>query len=506
MTASLQEALIEHRGSPKRYPEGRFEGRGIVICAGGPRYFTCAWVLISVLRHVHHVELPIQVWHLGRREMSEEMRLLLEQLQVEVVDAETVIARFPARVAGGWPLKPYAIAHSRFREVLYLDADTVPLVAPEQVFDWDAYRQDGLLLWPDIIELRAASPIWAKLGLMPRDCTSVDAAIVAVDKQRAWEILDLAILLNEHVEDVYQSLYGDKDTFLVSALLHDRGPAMVPHRPFDFNGDLVHRDPAGDLFVQHRTASKWNLTGPNRPLAVASLMPRCEQALAELQQRWNGVVFHPPERSQRARVEEARLISARWHHYETPTTAARRLELLPGGRVGQGRADFEQHWAVIERDGAVVLQFFSATCLTLELTRCEDGSWHGRCVSCAGFSASLVHETARRSWPHGQSERIERSATEWVVALLEPALFAAGFDAERLLQVRAALSLMNDRFDDVPERLDAQLANTAVPEGWRRELTDLTAMLAARRDNRIALTLRTTYRTTVDPMTYTRVP
>src|SRR6516162_170640 len=106
MQASLYRWLEARRASPASYPDGRFEGRGIVICAGGERYFTCAWVLIAILRRVHRTSLPIQVWHLGRREMSEEMRILLTEEGIEVVDAETVTARHPARIAGGWPLKP----------------------------------------------------------------------------------------------------------------------------------------------------------------------------------------------------------------------------------------------------------------------------------------------------------------------------------------------------------------------------------------------------------------
>ena len=62
--------------------------------------------------------------------MSEAMQLLLEEQGVEVVNAETVLHRYPATIAGAWPLKPYAIAHSRFREVIFLDADTVPLADP----------------------------------------------------------------------------------------------------------------------------------------------------------------------------------------------------------------------------------------------------------------------------------------------------------------------------------------------------------------------------------------
>ena len=161
----LRAAIDERLRHPPPFPEERFAGRGIVICAGGQRYFTCAWVLISVLRSVHQTKLPIQVWHLGRSEMSEAMQILLEEQGVEVVNAETVLHRYPAKVAGPWPLKPYAIAHSRFREVLSLDADTVPLADPGAILDWDLYRESGFLFWPDIIDLLEANPIWSISGL-----------------------------------------------------------------------------------------------------------------------------------------------------------------------------------------------------------------------------------------------------------------------------------------------------------------------------------------------------
>jgi hypothetical protein len=504
MRVSLREALSERRQSPQPYPPGRFEGRGIVICAGGPRYFTCAWVLISLLRGVYRVDLPIQVWHLGRREISEEMRLLLEGLQVEVVDAEAVVARFPARIAGGWPLKPYAIAHSRFREVLYLDSDTVPLAPPLQVFDWAGYREHGLQMWPDVIDLKSSNPIWDIVGLEPRDCTSVEAGVLVVDKQRVWNILDVAVLLNGHAEEIYGPIYGDKDTFLLSALLAGRCPVMIPHRPFVFGfSDLVQRDPVGDPFVHHRTGSKWHLTGANYPLALDTLTPHCEQALAELRRRWNGTIFHAPERSQRALAEEMRLRGAD-HRYEHGVSRARRIELLPGGRVGEGRAQLEQHWSVVERDGVLVLQFFSVDGLAVELTQSGDGRWEGYPTRNLAFSVRLVENAARRALPHEDCERISPSAMDWIKILLDASQFAAGFDAERARQLCAALSLLNERFDDIPEGLDAQLAEAPVP--WQRALTDLSGSLAAQRDARIALTKRAAYPSGYDPRGYDRVP
>ena len=494
---------IAQRDRPQ-YPAGRFEGRGIVICAGGPRYFTCAWVLVWLLRQIYRISVPVQVWHLGRSEMSEAMRLLLEEQGVEVVDAETVIARFPARIAGGWPLKPYAIAHSRFREVLYLDADLVPLVDPLAVFDWSEYRDRGLLLWPDLIDLKASNPIWHTVGLAPRDCISIDAGLLAVDKARSWWTLDLAVLLNAHVEEVYRAIHGDKDTFLLAALLAGQEPALITHRPLPCGfSDFVQRDPAGEPFAHHRTGSKWNLVGPNRPLARNDLMAHCEQALAELRRRWNGVIFHPPNRSQRARAEESRLIAARHHHYETWIGSPRTIELLPGGCVGEGRGDFEQHWTVIERDGSLVLQFFSTSSLTVELTRSAEGSWRGSSVNGAAFAACMVEAARRRTWPHHGAARVGRSAGDWVRTLVDSEQFAAGFDPAKAVELSAALSLLNDRFDDVPEQLEQCL--THAPQAWRRALREVGAALAARRDQKLKSTERLAYPHSLDMRGYDRV-
>jgi hypothetical protein len=41
----------EYLNSLPPYPE-QFDGRGIVICAGGIRYFACAAVAAKMLRHV----------------------------------------------------------------------------------------------------------------------------------------------------------------------------------------------------------------------------------------------------------------------------------------------------------------------------------------------------------------------------------------------------------------------------------------------------------------------
>jgi hypothetical protein len=485
MQSSLDQAIDSRRSSPAQYPKDRFEGRGIVICAGGTRYFTCAWVLISILRRVHQTTLPIQVWHLGRREMSEEMRILLLEEGVEVVDAEAVMARYPARLAGGWPLKPYAIAHSRFREVLYLDADTVPLVDPEQAFGWEAYRNNGLLLWPDVVDIKATNPIWVRLGLTPVERASIDSGVLLADKARAWDILDLAVAMNECSDELYRLIHGDKDTFLLSAVLLNRPFGFIPHRPFQFEWDMVQRDPAGDLFLHHRCGGKWLLTLPNRPLVMPALMPACKAALADLRARWSGYVFHAPERSARALAEEGRLIALRKVSVESAGDPVRVLELLPGSLVG-GARQLEQHWAVIDRAGVLCLQFYRDQEPIATLAQREGGIWHGLGwePGCEIVLKELAGDEARGSRVHA---RVPRSAADLVAALAQPVWFAAGYDAERAAAIATALSLLNDVFDDVPEEIGRLVAGLQMPQPWRQSFDQLVPELATRRDRRTAM-------------------
>lgn len=485
MQSSLDQAIESRRSSPAQCPNDRFEGRGIVICAGGTRYFTCAWVLISILRRVHQVTLPIQVWHLGRREMSEEMRILLGEEGVEVVDAEAVLARYPKRLTGPWPLKPYAIAHSRFREVLYLDADTVPLVDPCQAFGWQPYRDNGLLLWPDVVDIKASNPIWARLGLEPADRISIDSGVLLADKIRAWDILDLTMALNEFSDELYRLIHGDKDTFLLSTMLLNRSFGLVPHRPLLFEWDMVQRDPAGDLFLHHRCGGKWLLTLPNRPLCVPALMPACEAALADLRARWSGCVFHAPELSARARAEEARLIALRHISVETAGDPVRVLELLPGNRVGTGR-ELEQHWAVIDRAGALCLQFYQDQEPIATLEQREGGIWHG--LGCEPGCEIVLKELAGDAGrDYGTHDRAAGPAEAFIAALTQPAWFAAGYDAELASAIATALSLLNGVMDGVPEETARRAASLPMPQPWRRSFDQLVQDLATRRDQRMSM-------------------
>src|SRR5687768_13573401 len=200
------------RGAPP-YPAERFGGRGIVMAAGGPRHFTNAWVTLNVLRRVVGCTLPAQLWYLGPDEMSAEMIELLRPLGVECVDAFEVRRRHPVRRLGGWECKPFAIIHSAFREVLWLDADNSPLVDPSCLFAEREYARTGAMFWPDLTSLPPEHPIWEICRVPWRDEPEFESGQIVLDKARCWKALLLTMHLNAWSDFYYQYVWGDKETF-----------------------------------------------------------------------------------------------------------------------------------------------------------------------------------------------------------------------------------------------------------------------------------------------------
>lgn len=484
--ANMTEAAMVF-DDPAPYEPGRFAGRGIVICAGGPRYFTCAFVLLSVLRRVLLCDLPVQIWHLGASELSPAMRKLLASFDAEIVDAATCLEQHPAVINNGWALKPYAIAHSRFAEVLSLDADVLPLVAPQTVFDWPQYREHGALFWPDIIDLAAENPAWAVLGLPARRCISFESGQIVVDKSRCWEALATTIALNNKSAQLYQMLYGDKDVFLLAFLRCSQPFHLVEHRPLIFDSDLIQRDPTGAPFIHHRTMSKYILDGPNRPVFGGTLTGAMEAALADLRARWTGIVFHPPAMSEVAQAA-ALAIAGKIFIYQTSGAGQRVMVLEDDFQVGEGAAEFERHWALIERVDGLRLQLYSATSLSLEMTPMPDGSWSGSAAAVLGFSARLVPQDAAATMPYGGTGVAAPTSACMVHALLGASAIGAGFDDAVLAELNAALSLLNRTYHDVPEILAGWLAAAVLAVAWQAALQASLARLRILRDARLRAT------------------
>jgi ADP-heptose:LPS heptosyltransferase len=284
---------------PRRGNTG--QGRGIVVCAGGARYFTNAWVCLNALRRLG-CRLPIQLWHLGRQEMDPAMERLASSLGVECVDASTIRRQHPVRRLGFWEIKPYAILYCRFREVLLLDADNLPVRDPTFLFDSQAFRNCGALFWPDFGRSKKAEAIWKSCRLEVPAEPEFESGQIIVDKRRCWAALRLALWFNEHSDFYYEYFHGDKDTFCLAFRKMGTAYQLVPHPPERFPAGCYQQDFEGRRLFQHRNLVKWTLMPRrgNRP-GLPDEAP-CLADLERLRKCWDGRMPWLRTRSPRSRL------------------------------------------------------------------------------------------------------------------------------------------------------------------------------------------------------------
>lgn len=267
----------------------RFSGRGIVICGGGPKYFTPAWVCINMLRRLG-CKLPIQLWHLGEIEMDSTMRRLVVPLGVECIDAQKLRKRIPVRRLGGWEMKPYAILNSSFAQILYMDADNMPVKDPTFLFDSPEFSKNGALFWPDFGQLDRTAVIWKNCGLERPDEPEFESGQMLVDKNRCWRSLRLALWFNEQSDFYYQHLHGDKETFHLAFSKLREPYALSPHPIHQLPGTMCQHDFSGRRIFQHRNSDKWNLLLHHRRVPDFSYEADCRNYIVELRSRWDGGV------------------------------------------------------------------------------------------------------------------------------------------------------------------------------------------------------------------------
>ena len=387
MIERYQSMIDELLSSPLPYPEGRFSGKGIVICGGGVRYFPCAWVLINTLRHLG-CQLPVELWHKGAGEMNSQMKELITRLGVTCVDAYEVAKAHSVRRLYGWELKPFSIINSRFEEVLYIDADNMPVRNPEFLFSTQEYDESGAIFWPDRYMgrgdgIRWLLPMaWEVCKVPFRDEPEIEAGQLVINKQKCWPGLQLAMHINEHSDFYYQYFYGDKDTFHLAWRRVGLDYSLVPHRPRGLGGDAVILQSGfdGQLLFQHRNSDKWKLDGSNQRIAGFVLEDLCREFLAELRRQWSGKVRNIPEEfSPVERAAYDSVVKSRFFTYKREGYDERTLELLPDFRIGSGAARMELGWDLEEdKDGNPTLILLNNGGPTCFLSRAEGDAWKGR--------------------------------------------------------------------------------------------------------------------------------
>ncbi len=232
-------------------PPAPCAGKGIVI-AGGGKYLSWTWVLLRHLRATLKCQLPIQVWHLGPREIPGQSSKLFAQLDAECVDAHKIMMSYPVREMGGWQLKTYAVRHCPWEQVLFLDADCFPQVQPEELFNDKDVKKFGSLFFHDVGKHHKA---WGYIdcGIIPLE-KEFETGQFILHKTQAWMALRWALWMSEHTECFYTHFHGDKGVIEAAVRM-----AQVPHlmgEKSEWEGYGIGHYFKGRLAFKHMMAAK----------------------------------------------------------------------------------------------------------------------------------------------------------------------------------------------------------------------------------------------------------
>jgi hypothetical protein len=318
-------------------------------------------------------QLPVEVWYLGDEEGEPEWIELVRSLGVTCINAVDSQSRSPISRWDGWRLKSHAVLHSRFSEVLFLDADNVPLVDPTYLFDSPEYGATGAVFWPDFSRTSPGHPSWQVFGLDYRDEPEFESGQFLINKARSWQGLSLCDWYNQHADFYYRIIYGDKDTFRFAWHKADRSFAMPPTPPVATPGGLAQHDFQGRVIFQHRTGDKWSIVG-NRCSQAFPEYKTCLEFLAELRSRWRPARWLA--RSSGLQVENVFMHFAGSRQYFSRVGLdVRPLAFGVEGRISAGASRKQCFWWC---DGNELTLADDSGQPSAKLLRRSDGSWHGK--------------------------------------------------------------------------------------------------------------------------------
>jgi hypothetical protein len=258
-------------------------GRGIVLSAGDDQ----APYLLTSIQTFRKLgcTLPIEVMYLGDSDLDEDYRSQLEELpDVATRDMSQMIDDEGWRVLG-WAGKPFAILMSSFREVIFIDADSLFFEDPAVLFDDPGYVETGALFFRDRKIMPESKKRWLQ-QLLPKPISKLakqsymwngesghyqESGVVVVDKWKHFVAMLLVTRMNgpdrdsnkeEGIIGVYDMVYGEQCMSVVELSMLINPQAIKKPTGWPGNSSATSATPSTKGPPESWAKSK-NTTSPN---------------------------------------------------------------------------------------------------------------------------------------------------------------------------------------------------------------------------------------------------
>lgn len=231
--------------------------------------------------------LPIEIWEVGN-ELSNSAKNEINAITDQIVWRNVSEISFNLDHWRGFQVKGLIVANSSFNELIFFDADGIFHQDPSILLDQEDYKKTGLYLFRDLkrwvfefswsdrllhrLNLRNASKgnkfhncafflerqAWLRRCLnhhkpdafpdewsyiwrdeIPKDPvieTYVDSGVLAINRSQHPKMLRYLYELNDNHLETYQYIWGDKETFWISALMANEA--------FSVNSEWAYEKPA----------------------------------------------------------------------------------------------------------------------------------------------------------------------------------------------------------------------------------------------------------------------
>ncbi|EAW13162.1 alpha-mannosyltransferase [Aspergillus clavatus NRRL 1] len=215
--------LQDIRDAKRLRPPHTTGTRGLVTTAG-KSYLPLVVSSLRMLRRTGST-LPAEVYMKDASEYEKKIcENVLPSLDARCLVLSEIVGKEPI---AHYQLKAFAVLFSSFEEIIWMDADCFPLHKPEELFEVEPFKSNGLVTWPDFWA-STASPAYFELSHQPIPPMSVrqssETGIFMVSKKTNYITLLLAAYYNYYGPSHYFRLLsqgapgeGDKETFLQAA-------------------------------------------------------------------------------------------------------------------------------------------------------------------------------------------------------------------------------------------------------------------------------------------------
>jgi alpha 1,2-mannosyltransferase len=252
------------------YPKDRYNGRGIVICADGNRYYKSATFIIKYLREHLNCKLPIEWFYIDDELTNNQINILENTYQnvkcVNAVSDEMEKLYGPILNIKGYELKPFSVLASSFNEVLLIDADNIPIKNVEKLFDMQIFQTTGSAFWCDYWSDWVDEEFYKIMDIgFKQSSNDIESGQLMVNKSKCWKAINLAWYMNNHSYYTYQYFVGDKDIFRF-AWEYSKTPIIVNmftpqsigyvENDIFYGNAMLHFDYYGERLFIHMTLCK----------------------------------------------------------------------------------------------------------------------------------------------------------------------------------------------------------------------------------------------------------